>query len=1358
MPRQALEKREEMTKGSSVEEEWRQPELQAFHLDTPLHSAANTEEAPKEDLLAIQVMERGSSAASGTEMIATHSNMKVEERPTAAAGSSREDKKPAPPAPTVGFAQLFRFADRLDCVLMAVGTAGAIVHGCSLPIFLRFFGDLVNSFGSNSGDPDTMVHEVVKYAFYFLVVGGAIWASSWAEISCWMWTGERQSTKMRIKYLEAALNQDVRYFDTEVRTSDVVYAINADAVIVQDAISEKLGNFIHYMATFVSGFVVGFTAAWQLALVTLAVVPLIAVIAGVHTATLAKLSSKSQDALAQASNIAEQAMEQIRTVQVFVGESRVLQAYSSALRVSQKTGYRSGFTKGLGLGATYFTVFCCYALLLWYGGHLVRHHHTNGGLAISTMFAVMIGGLALGQSAPSMAAFAKGRVAAAKIYRTIEHKPSVEREDKSGIELGTVTGLVELKNVNFAYPSRLDVPVLRDFSLTVAAGKTLALVGSSGSGKSTVVSLIERFYDPTSGEIFLDGHNIRTLKLRWLRQQIGLVSQEPALFATTIKENLLLGREDATQEEIEEASRVANAHSFIVKLPDGYDSQVGERGLHLSGGQKQRIAIARAMLKNPAILLLDEATSALDSESEKLVQEALDRFMIGRTTLVIAHRLSTIRKADVVAVLQQGSVTEMGTHDDLMAKGDDGLYAKLIRMQEQAHEAALNNSRRSSARPSSARNSVSSPIITRNSSYNRSPYSCRISDFSTSEFSFSIDPNLQMGKLAFRDQASSFLRLAKMNSPEWTYALVGSIGSMVCGSMSAFFAYVLSAVLSAYYAPDYNYMRREIGKYCYLMIGVSSAALLFNTMQHLFWDVVGENLTKRVREKMLSSILRNEIAWFDREENASARIAGRLTSDAHNVRSAIGDRISVIVQNASLMLVAFTAGFVLEWRLAFVLAAVFPVVVAATVLQKMFMKGFSGDLEVAHAKATQIAGEAVANVRTVAAFNSETKITRIFSANLQSPLQHCFLKGQIAGASYGIAQFLLYASYALGLWYASWLVKHGISDFSKTIRVFMVLMVSANGAAEAITLAPDFIKGGRAMRSVFEVIDRKTEIEPDDPDAAPLPGPVRGEVELKHVDFAYPSCPDIPLFHDLTLRARAGKMLALVGPSGCGKSSVISLIQRFYEPTSGRVLIDGKDVRKYNLRSLRQAIAVVPQEPCLFAATIFDNIAYGRESATEAEVIEAATMANAHKFVSALPEGYRAWVGERGVQMSGGQRQRIAIARALVKKAAIMMLDEATSALDAESERSVQEALDCSGGARTTIVVAHRLATVRNAHVIAVIDEGRVVEQGSHSHLLKHQPDGCYARMLQLQRFTAAGVSTNNARETTELIENDFKT
>ncbi|GJN15411.1 hypothetical protein PR202_gb02324 [Eleusine coracana subsp. coracana] len=487
-------------------DEWARPELEAFHLPsaspqfppppqpqpkvpTPIRPPPSIATSPPVAVAAPLETERNGSSQEQSSSSSSNSNNN--------SNSNEKTKKNGPPP--AALRDLFRFADGLDCVLMCIGTLGALVHGCSLPVFLRFFADLVDSFGSHADEPETMVRLVVKYAFYFLVVGAAIWASSWAEISCWMWTGERQSTRMRIRYLEAALRQDVFFFDTDVRTSDVIYAINADAVVVQDAISEKLGNLIHYMSTFVAGFVVGFTAAWKLALVTLAVVPLIAVIGGLSAAALAKLSSRSQDALSEASNIAEQSLAQIRVVQAFVGEDRAVRAYSAALSVAQRIGYRSGFAKGLGLGGTYFTVFCCYALLLWYGGHLVRRHHTNGGLAIATMFSVMIGGIALGQSAPSMAAFAKARVAAANIFRIIDHQSSHYSQSSESVEeekLQSVSGRVEMRTVDFSYPSRPDVPILRGFTLAVPAGKTVALVGSSGSGKSTVVSLIERFYDP----------------------------------------------------------------------------------------------------------------------------------------------------------------------------------------------------------------------------------------------------------------------------------------------------------------------------------------------------------------------------------------------------------------------------------------------------------------------------------------------------------------------------------------------------------------------------------------------------------------------------------------------------------------------------------------------------------------------------------------------------------------------------------------------------------------------------------------------------------------------------------------------
>lgn len=399
--------------------------------------------------------------------------------------------------------------------------------------------------------------------------------------------------------------------------------------------------------------------------------------------------------------------------------------------------------------------------------------------------------------------------------------------------------------------------------------------------------------------------------------------------------------------------------------------------------------------------------------------------------------------------------------------------------------------------------------------------------------------------------------------------------------------------------------------------------------------------------------------------------------------------------------------------------------------QQLSLEGFAGDTAKAHAKTSMIAGEGVSNIRTVAAFNAQNKILSLFCHELRLPQMRSLGRSQTAGFLFGVSQLSLYASEALILWYGAHLVSRGMSTFSKVIKVFVVLVITANSVAETVSLAPEIIRGGEAVGSVFSILDRQTRIDPDDPEAEQV-GSLRGEIELRHVDFAYPSRPDVIVFKDLSLRIRAGQSQALVGASGSGKSSVIALIERFYDPIAGKVMIDGKDIRRLNLKSLRLKIGLVQQEPALFAANIFDNIAYGKEGATEAEVIEAARAANVHGFVSALPDGYKTPVGERGVQLSGGQKQRIAIARAVLKDPAILLLDEATSALDPESECVLQEALERLMRGRTTVLVAHRLSTIRGVDSIGVVQDGRIVEQGSHAELVS-RPEGAYSRLLQLQ-------------------------
>ncbi|KAF9626088.1 hypothetical protein IFM89_030756 [Coptis chinensis] len=1182
------------------------------------------------------------------------------------------------------FYKLFSFADKYDYFYMGVGSLGAVIHGSAMPVFFLLFGKMVNGFGKNQSDLHAMVHEVSKYSLYFVYLGLVVCLSSYA--------GERQVSTLRKKYLEAVLKQDVGFFDTDARTGDIVFSVSTDTLLVQDAISEKVGNFIHYLSTFLAGLVVGFISAWKLALLSVAVIPGIAFAGGLYAYTLTGLTSKSRESYANAGIIAEQAIAQVRTVYSYVGETKALNSYSDAIQNTLKLGYKAGMAKGLGIGCTYGIACMSWALVFWYAGVFIRNGQTDGGKAFTAIFSAIVGGMSLGQSFSNLGAFSKGKTAGYKLMEIIKQKPSIVQDPLEG------------------------------------KWKTVAVVGGSGSGKSTVVSLIERFYDPSQGQVLLDNVDIKTLQLKWLRDQIGLVNQEPALFATTILSNILYGKPDATMAEVEAAATAANAHSFVTLLSNGYNTQVGERGVQLSGGQKQRIAIARAMLKNPKILLLDEATSALDAGSESFVQEALDRLMVGRTTVVVAHRLCTIRNVDTIAVLQQGQVVETGTHEELIAKA--GAYASLIRFQEMARNRDFGVPLAHQSRSSRLSHSLSTKSLSlRSGSLRNLSY----------QYSTGADGRIEMISKADTQRKNPapngyFFRLLNLNAPEWPYVIMGAVGSILSGFIGPTFAIVMSNMIEVFYYRDLSAMERKTKEFVFIYIGAGLYAVVAYLTQHYFFSIMGENLTTRVRRMMLAAILRNEVGWFDEEENNSSLIAARLATDAADVKSAIAERISVILQNMTSLLISFVVAFIVEWRVSLLILGTFPLLVLANFAQQLSLKGFAGDTAKAHAKTSMIAGEGVSNIRTVAAFNAQDKILSLFSHELRIPQLRNLRRSQSAGLLFGLSQLALYASEALILWYGVHLVSRGVSTFSKVIKVFVVLVITANSVAETVSLAPEIIRGGEAVSSVFSILDRSTKIDPDDAEAQPVES-IRGEIELHHVDFSYPARPDLTVFKDFNLRIRAGKSQALVGASGSGKSSVIALIERFYDPTAGKVLIDGKDIRRLNLKSLRLKIGLVQQEPALFATSIFENIAYGKEGATEAEVIEAARAANVHGFVSSLPDGYKTPVGERGVQLSGGQKQRIAIARAVLKDPTILLLDEATSALDAESECVLQEALERLMRGRTTVLVAHRLSTIRGVDNIGVVQDGRIIEQGSHAELLS-RPDGAYCRLLQLQHHS----------------------
>ncbi|KAE9444899.1 hypothetical protein C3L33_23203, partial [Rhododendron williamsianum] len=1304
-----------------------------------------------------------------------------------------------PPPAAVPFSRLFKCADRLDWVLMVVGSLAAAAHGTALVVYLHYFAKIIHLLVHNHPDTrDVLLSDFYDLTLTIVYIAVGVFAFGWIEVSCWILTGERQTAVIRSKYVQVLLNQDMSFFDTYGNNGDIVSQVLSDVLLIQSALSEKVGNYIHNMATFFSGLVIGFFNCWEIALITLATGPFIVAAGGISNIFLHRLAENIQDAYAEAASIAEQAVSYIRTLYAFTNETLAKYSYATSLQATLRYGILISLVQGLGLGFTYGLAICSCALQLWVGRFLVTHGRAHGGEVITSLFAIILSGLGLNQAATNFYSFEQGRIAAYRLFEMITRSSSSVNHD--GITLPSVQGNIEFRNVYFSYLSRPEIPILSGFYLTVPAKKAVALVGRNGSGKSR--------------EVLLDGENIKNLKLEWLRSQIGLVTQEPALLSLSIRDNIAYGRSDATLDQIEEAAKIAHAHTFISSLGRGYETQVGRAGLALTEEQKIKLSVARAVLSNPSILLLDEVTGGLDFEAERSVQEALDLLMLGRSTIIIARRLSLIRNADYIAVMEEGQLVEMGTHDELITL--DGLYAELLKCEEAAklprrmpirnykETAAFQVEKDSSAgqslqEPSSPKmakspslqrvsavhvfrppdvgfNSQESPRVrsppseqmvengiplvvmdkepsirrqdsfemrlpdlpkidvpsgnkqTCNSSDPESPVSPLLTSdpknershsqtFSRPHSRYDDSPvkTKETGDSRHRKEPSLW-RLVELSLAEWLYAVLGSTGAAIFGSFNPLLAYVIALVVTAYYREDRD---RHLPLLLWYNGGEDDRTSEEN-------DVLSWVLLTSVD---VTAMLRNEVGWFDEEDNSADTLSMRLANDATFVRAAFSNRLSIFIQDSAAVAVAVVIGMFLHWRLALVALATLPILTVSAIAQKLWLAGFSKGIQEMHRKASLVLEDAVRNIYTVVAFCAGNKVMELYRWQLHKIFKQSFLQGMAIGFGFGFSQFLLFGCNALLLLYTRYSVKNGYMDLPTALKEYMVFSFATFALVEPFGLAPYILKRRKSLISVFEIIDRVPKIDPDDNSALKPPN-VYGSIELKNIDFSYPTRPEVLVLSNFSLKVTGGQTVAVVGVSGSGKSTIISLIERFYDPVAGQVLLDGRDLKLFNLRWLRSHMGLVQQEPIIFSTTIRENIIYARHNASEAEMKEAARIANAHHFISSLPHGYDTHVGMRGVDLTPGQKQRIAIARVVLKNAPILLLDEASSSIESESSRVVQEALDTLiMGNKTTILIAHRAAMMRHVDNIVVLNGGRIVEEGSHDSLMAK--NGLYVRLMQ---------------------------
>ncbi|XP_047455984.1 bile salt export pump isoform X2 [Mugil cephalus] len=1285
-------------------------------------------------------------------------------------GEGKEKQK----AETVKYSVLYRFAIWQDIVMMVVGGFCAMVHGVTSPAMILVFGTMTDTFVAHEiemqelKDPNkTCQNDIIywtngsifelaenttvvcgtdieatltQFACAYAGIGAIVMLAGYCQIFFWVSAAARQTLQIRKTYFRKIMQMEIGWFDCvsvgelNARMSDDINKINA-------GIADQVSVFIQRISTCVSGFMVGFFSGWKLTLVVMSVSPLLCLAAGLMAKVVAGLAGRELKSYASAGTVADEVLSSIRTVAAFGGEEKEAERYDRNLEEAETWGIKRGAVGGGFQGFLWCIIFLCYSMAFYYGSTLVLNTKelSPGGL-IQVFFGVLLGAINLGQASTCLESFASGRAAAKNVFDTIDREPEIDCFSEEGYKLDKVKGDIEFHNVSFYYPSRPEVKALDNLSMQIKSGETTAFVGPSGSGKSTTTQLIQRFYDPQEGMVTLDGHDIRTLNIQWLRSLIGVVEQEPVLFSTTIAENIKYGRPGVTMPEIIQATKEANAYNFIMALPQKFDTLVGDSGSHMSGGQKQRIAIARALIRNPKILLLDMATSALDNESEAIVQEALDNVRTGRTTISVAHRLSTVKTADVIIGFEHGQAVERGTHSELLKK--EGVYFTLATLQSQApsntptdmiSEALEEFDRkvRSFSRGSHGSGKLSRRNSTRLRSQSQMSADLVLDAVSSG---FHMNGNNMHFETDEEDAGnhknhSPFLHALKYNKPEWPYLLLGSMGAVINGLITPMYTILITEILGAFSIPDLDEQRAQINRICLLFCVLAFISLVSQFVQGYAFAKSGEVLTRRLRKLGFQAMLKQEIGWFDDPNNSPGTLTTRLATDASMIRDATGSQIGTIINSITNIVTSFIIAFVFSWKLAFVIVCFMPLLGMAGLFQSKKLTGFANQDKKAMEDAGQVSSEAFTNIRTIAGLAKESVFVESYEQKLQAPYESSRKKANIYGICFGFSQCVIFLAYAASYRFAGHLISLQEIHYMMAIRVIMVIVMSGQAMGRASSYTPDYVKAKMAASHFFELLDRVPKISLSHAVGEKWEN-FKGKVEFLNCKFTYPTRPDTQVLNGLAVCVNPGQTLAFVGSSGCGKSTSVQLLERFYDPDEGQVMIDGHPSDSVNVPFLRSQIGIVSQEPVLFDCSIAENIQYGDNTRyiSMEEVVEAAKKAHLHEFVMMLPEKYETQVGAQGSQLSRGEKQRIAIARAIVRNPKILLLDEATSALDTESEKIVQSALDEARKGRTCIVIAHRLSTIQSADIIAVMFNGAIIEQGTHDELMHKK--GAYYKLV----------------------------
>ncbi|KAJ5827873.1 P-loop containing nucleoside triphosphate hydrolase protein [Penicillium robsamsonii] len=1217
---------------------------------------------------------------------------------------------------TAGFFSSYQYARAPQLSALFVSIFCASAAGAAMPLVTIVFGALAEEF---INEDEKAVHDVRDRVRHLTLLLVYIAIGSFITTMIGTWglnvVGEQIRCDLQQRYLSSVLQQNMAYFDV-VKTAELMSQLDQDMKLIQAGISQKLGSII----SGVSGCVVAITCAFmqnpRFASIMISQPIALILLVGIMGSWMSMTQKMASARWAKADNLAQEVLGAMRTVIAFRSQERFARKYHDYLLRPIALDFRERFVFGVIVAGSFAILHLGSGLGLWQADQLFRQGLCTIPEALSIMYAVTAAGGMICQALPFVVDISQANGAVSRIFSVMERISPINPLADTGKTYGQVRGEIRLENLTFAYPSRPERTVLKGIRLHVPAGHTVALVGPSGSGKSTIFALFERLYLPLDGVITLDDKPIDEMNVSWLRSQIGYVGQDVFLFRASIHDNIAFGLPKSTTEKLDipgirklviQAAQTAQIHSFIASLPEDYDTMIGANGSNLSGGQRQRLAIARAIISQPSILLLDEATAALDSQSEKEVQEALNRAALGRTTLIIAHRLSTIRDADTIIVMKNGEIIDQGSHAELMT--GSAMYQGLIRQQ----------------------------AIRPNDQYQEPSSTRRITKYNSRGDPFNAGARKILDDSPVPEYApgNSIKQIWRLNKPEMSYIIAGALCSVLAGMtypvQAIFFGNGIMSIIN----PDLSTGGNNVQFWAKMYLVHGIIVVVIYCIRGYCFAVSASQLYLRARSRLFKALLLKNLPFLEHENHSTGALVSFLSSGVQKTIGVSGTSLGLVVESVVMLATGIAVGCIFGWKLGVASTATVPLIAISSFLQ-YYVEAQVQRYVQRDTNAVEFAHETFSAIETVTILGLQNSILASFREQSGGDRRASYWV--MSAAMYACATSLRILSIAFVFWYGgTHLIATGEYSIQQFFICFAATVWGSQSAAALFARAPDIAGAHTAaarLTKLMQTDDSSSRLTDNTPkhDLISVPSTIEN-LSLQHINFRYPTRPSQLALNDVHLDAPAGTFIALVGTTGSGKSSVINLVERFYAAEFGEITLGNTSIEAYDLNSYRRYLALVDQNPCLVGQDLRECLQSDERVSSDEEILAALENVDLVDFVLSLPQGLSTPILSNGSNLSGGQRQRIAIAKALLWGPEILILDEATSALDSASEEVVQKALQQAMKGRTIIAVAHRLKTIVNANMIFVFDHGQIIERGSHDELFKL--GGKYWQMAKLQQL-----------------------